>query len=215
MTIEPDDSITAFKALAIFSTLRSNLALADAFLRNSIIEVAGYGGEDLGFLSVVPGKDQLSIHNRSVTMIVVALLFDCLENYCHLVRIRPRLEDPLLQKFFDGLVSRRRFIRGMKRVRDGVFHVRSRRTWRGRDVRHFDSVCAVRGGTLTVMAELHGLFYGFTERIFQGELQIWPDSVCEEIDRWEQERPNLVKRFRTGEINIVEFIEARLEEEHD
>ena len=208
MTTEPDDSIAAFKALAIFSTLRSNLALADAFLRCSMIEESNYKHEDLGFLAVAPGEDQLTIHNRSVTLIVVALLYQSLENYLNLVRIRPGLVHSELEGFFDSLGSRRRFIDGMKQVRDGVFHVRSLRSWRRREVRHFGEVCEKRGGSVAVMSELRELLYDFTERVFLGELRIWPDVIYADIERQRQARPDLVEKLESGEIDFFEFMEA-------
>ena len=63
-----------------------------------IIEPSNYK-KKLGFLGVALGKEQLDVHNRSVTLIVVALLHQSLENYFDLTRIDPRLEDPSLQDF--------------------------------------------------------------------------------------------------------------------
>ena len=215
MTIEPDDSTTTFKALPIFSTLRSNLALVDAFLRRSTIETRNYNGTDLGFLGAEPGEEQLNIHNRSVTVIVVALLYQTLENYSDLRRINPRLEDPGLEAFFKSLGGRRKLFDGMKIVRKGVFHVRSLRSWRSRNARFLEEVCDERGGILAVMSELRRLLYDFTEKVFVGDLRIWPDSVYDDMERWRRERPELVQKLESGDIKFSEYIEAILSPENE
>ena len=214
MSLEPDYS-TTFKALPIFSTMRSNLAMADAFLRRSIIETSNYKNEDLGFLGVAPGEEQSNTHNRSVTLIVVALLYHCLENYFDLVRISPRLEDRGLQDFFKSLGSRRQFVDGMETVRKGVFHVRSARSWRSRSVRFLDEACVRRGGVLAVMSELRELLYDFTEKVFIGELKIWPDDVYEHSERMKNAIPGLKEKFESGEIEFSEYLEAMLSSDED
>ena len=213
MTTEPDHFAATFKALPIFSTMRSNLAMVDAFLRRSIIEPSNYKNEDLGFLGVAIGKEQLDVHNRSVTLIVVALLYQSLENYFDLTRIYPRLEDPSLQDFFKGLGGRRRFVESMKTVRKGVFHVRSARSWRSRSVRFLDEVCGERGGVLSVMSELRMLLYDFTENVFMGKLRIWPDYLYEEMERMEIARPDLREKLESGEIEFTEYMDAILSPE--
>ncbi len=210
MTIDPDVLTVTFKALPVFRTMRSNLAMVDAFLRRSRVEEHSYNGEDLGFLGVEPGEEQLDIHNRSVMLIVVALLHQCIENYLALRRIDSRLEDPVLEAFFKSLGSRRQFFGGMKAVRNGVFHVKSVRSWRNRNVRFFDEVCDKRGGILAVMSELRSLFYDFTEKVFLGELRIWPDSIYEDIAKRAKQHPELQQRLDSGEITISEYLDATL-----
>ena len=197
--------------MPVFSTMRSNLAMVDAFLRRSIIEEHNYRSEDLGFLGIASGELHIQTHNRSVTLVIVALLYQCLENYFDLTRISSRLEDPELQNYLNRLGSNRRFLDGMKKVRHGVFHVRSLRSWRRPSVRYFEEVCDKRGGVLAVMMELRGLLYDFTEKVFLGELRIWPDSVHEEMERLERARPDLIEKLESGEIDITEFLETGVE----
>ena len=195
--------------------MRANLAMVDAFLRRSIIETSNYKDEDLGFLGVAPGEEQLNIHNRSVTLIVVALLYHCLENYFDLVRVSPGLEDRGLQDFFNTLGSRRQFVDGMKTVRKGVFHVRSPRSWRGRGVNFLDKTCARRGGLLAVMSELRGLLYDFTEKVFMGELKIMPNDVYEHSEKIRNAMSGLKEKFESGEIEFSEYLEAMRSSEED
>ena len=213
--IEADNSTVTFKVLPIFSTLRSNLALVDAFLRRSTIETRNYNGADLGFLGVEPGEEQLNIHNRSVAVIVVALLYQTLENYSDLRRISPKLGDPGLEAFFKSLGGRRKLFDGMKTVRKGVFHVRSLRSWRSRNARFLDEVCDERGGVLAVMSELRRLLYDFTEKVFVGDLRIWPNSVYDDMERWRSARPELVQKLESGDIKFSEFMDAMLSPESE
>ncbi len=198
MTTEPEVVMTSFKSLSVFSTLRSNLAMVDAFLRRSVIKTSNYTDIDLGFLGVPPGKEQSNVHNQSVSLIVVALL-----------------EDPSLEAFFKSLRSKRRFVDGMKTVRDGVFHIRSLRSWRSRGVRFYYEVCNERGGVSNVVSELRGLFYDFTEKVFLGKLRIWSDFVYEDMERLREERPELIQKLERGEIEFSEFIDATLSSETD
>ena len=191
--------------------MRSNLAMMDGYLRRSRIESSNWKGEDLGFLGMPLGEEQTNVHNRSVTLVIVALLYQCLENYFDLVRIDSRLNDPSLEAFFDNLGSRRRFIDGMKAVRGGVFHVRSLRSWRRRNVRYFGEVCDHRGGVSVVISELRKLLYDFTEKVFIGELRIWSDSIYENMERLKIESPHLVDKLESGEIDFAEFMEVSLE----
>ena len=215
MTAEPDDLITPFKALSVFSTLRSSLAMVDAFWHRSRIETSNHTDKDLGFIGVPPGREQWNVHNQSVAVIVVALLYQCLENYFDLRRIDSRLEDPSLEAFFKSVRSKRQFVDGMKTVRKGVFHVRSTKSWRSRNVRFFYEVCSERGGVSAVVSELRGLLYDFTEKVFLGKLRIWSDSTHEHIERLEREKPELIQKLESGEIEFSEFIDATLSSETD
>ncbi|MXX52661.1 MAG: hypothetical protein F4Z35_01520 [Dehalococcoidia bacterium] len=113
-----------------------------------------------------------------------------------------------METFFKSLGSRRKFFDGMKTVRNGVFHVRSLRSWRSRNIRFFGEICDECGGILTVMSELHRLLYDFTGKVFSGELRIWPDFIYEDWDRLERERPELIGKLETGNVDILEVIDA-------
>ena len=210
MSLEQDDFSTSMKAVPIFFTMRSNLAMVDAFLRRSVIEISNDQSDDLGFVWTHPGEQQLSIHNRSITTIVVALLYQTLENYWALKRVKPALEYPGLENFLNDLGGSGKFVDGMEIVRKGVFHVRSLRSWRSQKVASFDKICQQRGGTSVVIRELRNLLYDFTEKVFLGELRIWPDDGYEELNRMELARPDLREKLESGEIEFAEYMEAIL-----
>ena len=62
-------------------------------------------------------------------------------------------KDADLERFLNGFEDRPMFISGMKNYRHDVFHVKSQRTWRNRDLGFFTRVCRQQG-TLAVMTEL-------------------------------------------------------------
>lgn len=198
----------SFKALAVFSTLRSNLAMVDAFSRSSRLETSNYNGSNLGFLGVEPGKGQMNTHNRAVTIIQVALLYHTLENYIDIKRINPRLEDPDLEDFLNGFQSRKQFVGGMKTIRKGVFHVQSFRIWHSRKVVSFEEICSQRGGLDSVMEKLRKLLYDFTAKIFLGELKIWPPYIYEDRKLMERERPDFVEKLERGEVDFSEYLQV-------
>ena len=103
---DAEDFGTLFKGLAVFQTLRSNLALFSSFARQSGVEPENYSGEDLGFLGVEAGENQLKVHNEAIGKILLSLVTQALNNYVELKRINPRLEDPDLEKFLDGFGDR-------------------------------------------------------------------------------------------------------------
>lgn len=166
--------------LAVFANMRADLALATSFSRQSLLDPKNWDGGDLGFHGVKPDRSQLEAQNGSVSMILTALVCQALQNYFELKRLKPRLEDADLERFLDGLEDRPRFISGMTKFRHAVFHVKSQRTWRNRDLVFFTRVCGQRGG-LAVMTELLNLLYAFTGKCFSGELMIWPLGMDEEV----------------------------------
>ena len=115
---DAEDLGSTRKALSVFRTLRTNLALFSSFARQSGLEPANYSGDDLEFLGVEPGENQLKVHNGAVTTILVALVTQALSNYFELKSIKPRLEDPDLEKFLDHVKDRDRFLRGMTNTRN-------------------------------------------------------------------------------------------------
>ena len=130
MSAERDDFGVSFKALAIFETMRCNLAMVDAFVRNSILEASQYKDRDLGFLGTKPGPEQMSIHNTAVTTIVVALMFQVVDNYCDVKRVNTRLKYQDLEAFLSGFERKADFVGGMRAVRNSLFHVGSLKSWR-------------------------------------------------------------------------------------
>ena len=204
---DAEDLGSTLKALPVFRTLRTNLALFSSFARQSGLEPANYSGDDLEFLGVEPGENQLKVHNGAITTILVALVTQALSNYVELKSIKPRLEDPDLENFLDHLKDRGRFFRGMTKTRNAVFHVKSRRAWRDRDVAFLHEVFQqrTRTGDPDVVGKLSVLLYDFTQKCFMGDLKIWPLRQYEEIEALD---PELRARMDTGEASFEEFIEA-------
>ena len=198
---------TTFKALPVFQTLRTNLALFSSFARQSGLDPINNSGEDLEFLGVQAGESQLKAHNEGIAKILVALVTQALNNYIDLKSINPRLEDPDLEKFLDGLGDRDRFFRGMTKVRNAVFHVKSRRAWRDRDVVFLEEIFQqrVESGDSDVVGKLSVLLYDFTQKCFVGDLKIWPLRLHEDQEAVD---PELRARMDAGEVSAVEVIEA-------
>ena len=202
-----EDVDSTFKALAVFRNLRTNLALFSSFARRSGLEPANYSGEDLEYLGVEPGENQLKIHNGAINTILVALVTQALSNYFELKNIKPRLEDPDLEHFLNHLEDRSMFFRGMTKLRNAVFHVKSRRAWRDRDVVFLNEILQQRieAGDRDVVKSLAVLLYDFTGKCFMGDLKIWPLRQYEEIEALD---PELRARRDAGEASVEEVIEA-------
>ena len=197
---------STLKALHVFQTLRTNLALFSSFARRSVLKPANCSGEDLEFLGVEPGENQLKVHNGAITTILVALVTQALNNYFELRSIKPRLEDPDLEKFLDDLKDRGGFLRGMTKTRNAVFHLKSRRAWRDRDVVFLHEVLqTAKAGEPDIVGRLSVLLYDFTQKCFLGDLKIWPLRHYEEIEALD---PELRARMDTGEASFDELMEA-------
>ena len=200
------DLDSTLKALHVFQTLRTNLALFSSFARRSVLEPANDSGEDLEFLGVEPGEAQLKVHHAAITTILVALVTQALSNYFELRSIKPRLEDPDLEKFLDDLKDRDRFFRGMTKTRNAVFHFKSRRAWRDRDVVFLHEVLQpAKTGEPDIVGRLSVLLYDFTRKCFIGDLKIWPLRYYEEIEALD---PELRARMDSGEASFDELMEA-------
>ena len=204
---DAEDFGASLKGLAVFQTLRSNLALFSAFARQSGLEPENYSGQDLGFLGVEAGENQLKVHNRAMGHLLLALVAQALNNYVELKRINPRLEDADLEKFLDGLGDRDRFVRGMTNVRNAVFHVKSRRAWLHPDVVFLDEVFQQRAesGDSDILGKLSVLLYDFTQKCFMGDLKIWPLRLYQEQEALD---PEVRARMDAGEAPFEEVIEA-------
>ena len=207
-----DEYDISFKALPIFSTMRSNLAMVDAFSRRTYLEVDRVK-DDLGFLGIKPGKDQRNVHNQSVATILTALMYQVLENYLEMKEVKHELEDSSVEQFFSALDEKDQFIKGMRLIRNNVFHVPNPRHWKKGSVIVFNNICNQRGGVLAVMDEMKKLFYEYTEKCFSGELRIWPDKQYETMKRLEKEEPDFMEKWVKGELNPISVGLLRLEED--
>ena len=63
---DAEDLGSTFQALPVFRTLRTNLALFSSFARRSGLEPANYSGDDLEFLGIEQGENQLKAHNGAI-----------------------------------------------------------------------------------------------------------------------------------------------------
>ena len=105
-------------------------------------------------------------------------------------------------------VHRSMFFRGMTKLRNAVFHVKSRRAWRDRDVVFLNEILQQRieaGDRDVVKTSLAVLLYDFTGKCFMGDLKIWPLRQYEEIEALD---PELRARRDAGEASVEEVIEA-------
>ena len=188
MRSEKDEFEVSFKVLQIFSTMRVNLAIVDAFSRGSFIGPENKDEVDLGFLGIKPGEDQHKIHNQSIVTIVVALLYQTLANYYVMKSIKAELKDPDVEEFLNGLEDPdKKFIEGMRIIRNGMFHVRVAKGRERKCATFFTETCNKRGGVVQVMYEMQKILYGFTEKCFSGKLKIWPTFIYDiDITDFEQ-----------------------------
>lgn len=200
------DTKSSIQALAIFQTMRSNLAMVMSFVRRSLPKDPNLEEYDIRLLGVSPGKAQLATHTRSVTCFLIALLSQCLDNYKDLKRIKPGLEDADLEAFLNGLEDRRRFLSGMTRVRNAVFHVKDMREWRHHDIAFLARVCEPRGAFPVVLETLLNHLYAFTSKCFRGELKIHPRFVYQRVA--EQGIPELDAQLKAGDISEEEYHKA-------
>jgi len=166
------DRRSSTKALAIFGTLRSNLAMVMSFARRSFPSPPTPEEYDLGFLGIQPGENQMHAYTYSMHCILIALVSQCLDNYQELKEVRPELKDAELEGFLDDLGDREKFLSGMAAVRNAAFHLRDTREWDRDDVAFFGEVCDQRGGVAPVVDSVLDHLYDFTSRCFQGKLQI-------------------------------------------
>ena len=207
MSTRGDNASDSFRALAIFSTMRTNLALVDSFVRKSSIELLNDQNlSDLGFLGLGPGEEQRQVHNSAVQTLMAALLYQAFQNYCDMKRFKAELEDPDIEGFLDGLGDRQQFIEGMRIIRNHTFHIyRSSRKDR-KSIAAFGEACEQRGGAISVMSQLLDLLYRFTERCFMGELRIFPDQLYEDLERRKSEDPQFAERWEKGELTSKDIL---------
>ena len=201
-----DDQSVNFKAVSIFETMRANLALATSFLRRSYAERENFDNQvDLGFLGLPQGELQTQTHNQAILTIATALVSQVLQNYLDLKNILGRLEDQDIELFLDQKGSRDEFIEGIDAIRNSTFHVAL--TSREQKLDKVTALINQGEGTLVTVSELLRLFYEFTSKVFRGELKIWPDSIYENQQRLEIERPDLLRKLEAGEIEFDEIVQ--------
>ena len=200
------DVESSFQALGVFRTMRSNMAMVMSFVRGSIPKDPNREEYDIGLLGVAAGKAQLVTHSRSVNCFLIALLCQCLDNYEDLKRIKPGLEDADLEAYLDGLEDRERFLSGMTRVRNAVFHVKDMKAWKHPDIVFLARVCEPRRAFPVILETLLNHLYDFTSKCFNGELQIYPRYVYQRA--FDDGIPELHARLKAGDISVEEYEKA-------
>ena len=87
MSNRGDDVSNSFIALAIFRTMRANLAFVDSFMHRSFLEAPNNQNlPDLGFLGLERGEEQRKAHNYAILTLIAGLLYQALKNYCDMKR---------------------------------------------------------------------------------------------------------------------------------
>ena len=196
MSTRGDNASNSFRALAIFGTMRKNLALADSFARTSYLEPPNnQNPPDLGFVGLEPGEEQRMAHNHAVVNLIAALLYQVLQNYSDMKRFKAGLEDPDIESFLDGLEDRQLFIEGMRIIRNHTFHIYQLGRKEREPLTAFGKACELGGGYIPMMGQLSELLYRYTEKCFMGDLRIFPEQLYEDLERQKREDPLLADRW--------------------
>ena len=152
MSTRGDDVHNSFRTLAIFTTMRANLAFVGSFMRMSFLEVpTNKHLPDLGFLGLERGDAQHNAHNHAILTLVAALLYQALRNYFEMKRFKPGLEDPDVENFLDGFKDRQQFVEGMRAIRTHTFHIDKLDRKEHKSISAFGEACEQRGGPHVVM----------------------------------------------------------------
>ena len=206
MSNRGDDVRNSFIALAIFRTMRANLAFVDSFMRRSFLESPNNQNlPDLGFLGLERGEEQQKAHNYAILTLVAGLLYQALKNYCDMKRFKPGLEDPAVEDFLDGFKDRKQFIEGMKIIRNHTFHIDRLDKKERECISAFGEACEQGGGPHSVMQQLLDLLYEYTEKCFMGELRIFPNQQYEDLERRKSEDPQFAERWEKGELTLEDM----------
>ena len=206
MSTRGDDVSNSFRALAIFRTMRANLAFVDSFMRMSFLEVPNNQNlPDLGFLGLERGDQQRTVHNHAVLTLIAALLYQALRNYCEMKRFKPGVEDPGVESFLDGLKDRQQFIEGMKVIRNHTFHIDRLNRKERECLSAFGETCEAGGGPHSVMQQLLDLLYKYTEKCFMGELRVFPGQQYDDLERRKSEDPQFAERWEKGELTLEDM----------
>ena len=203
MSTRGDDVSNSFRALAIFKTMRANLAFVDSFMRMSFLEASGNQNlPDLGFLGLERGDEQRKAHNNAVLTLVAGLLYQALTNYFGMKRFKLGLEDPIVENFLDGQTNRQQFIEGMRIIRNHTFHIYPLNRKESESISAFGKACDQGGGLQSAMQQLLNLLYEYTEKCFMGELRIFPEQQYKDLERRKSEDPQFAERWEKGELTL-------------
>ena len=166
-----------FSVLGVFSTIRFNLAYANALMKNSYIDdPSKFEGSRLGFLNSPSIDVDVKIYNSCRTKILIAFLYQALKNYLDLVGIDPGLRDEDLESLLDQHGHRKEFIECLRISRNHVFHISGTNSIE-QDIKNdnkLNSILKQRGGH-KASADLLDALYDFTWKVFGRELHIYPE----------------------------------------
>ena len=161
--------------------MRIDLAYANALMKNSSIgDSSKIEGPRLGFLNSPSSSVDVEIYNFYVTKILFAFLYQALRNYLKLVNIDPRLRDEYLESLLDQHGHREEFIECLRLSRNRVFHIPGADSIE-QDIKNNNrlySISEQRGGR-KAFTDLFDALYGFTWKVFEEKLHIFPESQYE------------------------------------
>ena len=207
MPARGDNVTNSFIALAMFKTMRANLAFVDSFMRRSFLEASNNQSlQDLGLLGLERGEKQREVHNCAVLTLVAALLHQAFKNYCDMKRFKPELEDPAVENYLDGLENRQQFLEGMRIIRNHTFHIGTLGRKDSQSLATFVKACEQAGGPSFVMQQLLDLLYRYTEKCFMGELRIFPHQLYDDLERRKSKNPHFAERWEKGELTLDDLV---------
>ena len=159
---------------SIFPTLISNVALLMSLRIRSVPNIKTKGEAeryDIGMLGLPPGPSQLEKEKFFIQCLTAALISECLANYLELKKAHPVLKDTDLEAFLDGLEDRNKFLLGMKKLRDTIFHLNSKKNWEHPDVKFLFEMLGKQTVVAEVLITLIELLLSFIDRNLESALQ--------------------------------------------
>ena len=168
--------------LKVFHAMRLDLAYANGLMKNPCLEATSkVEGPRLGFLNSPSGSVDVEIHNFYVIKILFAFLYQALQNYLKLVKVDPRLRDEDLESLLNQHGHREEFIECLRISRHDVFHIRGEGSIE-RSIKNESRLISIveqRGGARKALENLLDALYGFTWKVFGGNLHIFPEWIHE------------------------------------
>ena len=166
-----DSSQRAFrKDWSVFSTLISNMALITSLRIQSVPQIKDelY---DINMLGVPPGNAQLSEEYFFIQCLTIAFISECLKNYEELKKEHPEVEDVLLETLLDEMADRNKFLSGMRKLRNTIFHLNDKANWEHPDVQFFFKTIATKKIMSDIIVKLVCLLVDFIGRNIENALE--------------------------------------------
>ena len=162
------------KDWSVFPTLISNMAFLTSLRMQSIPNIKDkHKAEiyDIGMLGVPPGYVQLSKEVFFVQCLTIAFVSECLKNYEELKKQHPESEDVLLEAFLDEMVDRSKFLSGMRKLRNTIFHLNDKHNWQHPDVQFLFKTLATPEIISQVVISLVNILLDFIQRNIENALE--------------------------------------------